>query len=162
MAYDFSASDIFKMAVRIEANGARFYRRAAELQSDATNKTMLTKLATMEDRHKLTFEKLQSELSASEKAATVFDPNGESAQYLAAMADSHGGEGSPEAADALTGKESIKEIIQTAIGLEKESILFYLGLKDFVPPELGQAKLDQIIKEERQHIIQLNAILKKQ
>ena len=135
MAYDFSANEIFNMAVRIEANGARFYRRAAELQSDESNKQMLTKLATMEDRHKSIFEKLRSALSASEKAATVFDPNGETAQYLAAMADSHGGEGSPEAADALTGKESLKEIIQTAIGLEKESILFYLGKSDYSEAE---------------------------
>jgi rubrerythrin len=162
MAYDFSANEIFDMAIRIEANGARFYRRAAELQSDAKNKEMLNKLATMEDHHKLTFEKMKTSLSAAEKSSTVFDPNGESVQYLCAMVDSHGGEGSPDAADALTGKETIQEIIKTAIGLEKESILFYLGLKDFVPPELGQDKLDRIINEERKHVIQLNAFLKKQ
>ena len=96
-----------------------------------------------------------------EKTGTVFDPNDESSQYLAAMADTHGGEGSPTAADALTGKEALKEVIDIAIGLEKESILFYLGLKDFVPPKFGQDKLDEIIAEERRHIIQLNAVRKK-
>ena len=161
MSYDFNADEVFQMAIRIEANGARFYRKAAELQSDAENRAFLEKLASMEDGHQATFEKMKATITAAEKAATVFDPQGESAQYLAAMADTHGGEGSPSAADALTGRESMLEIIDIAIGLEKESILFYLGLKDLVPPRLGQEKLYDIISEERRHIIQLNGFRQK-
>jgi rubrerythrin len=55
----------------------------------------------------------------------------------------------------------MKEIIDIAIGLAKESILFYLGLKDMVPPNYGQDKVDQIIREERKHVIQLNVYRKK-
>jgi len=157
MSYDFNADEIFEMAIRIEENGAKFYRKASKNQSDKLNREMLEKLAVMEDHHKLTFEKLKKTLSDAEKIETVFDPNNESLQYLAAMVDSHGGEGSPDAADALTGEESIKEIINIAIDLEKESILFYIGFKDFVPPKYGQDKLDKIINEERRHIIQLNS-----
>jgi rubrerythrin len=161
MVYDFSAKEIFDMAIRIEENGGRFYRKAAELQPDEESRAFLEKLAVMEDRHAQLFEKMLVGLADEEKAPTVFDPNDESSQYLAAMADTHGGEGSPSAADALTGSESLKEIIDIAIGLEKESILFYLGLKDFVPPKHGQDKLDEIIAEERRHIIQLNAVRQK-
>lgn len=161
MSYDFNADEVFNLAIRIEENGARFYRKAAEFQKDAENRATLEKLASMEDVHKTTFEKMKTALSAAEKTATVFDPLGESAQYLTAMADMHGGEGSPSAADALTGQESIVEIIDIAIGLEKESILFYLGLVDLVPPKLGQDKLYNIISEERRHIIQLNGFRNK-
>ena len=161
MAYDFNADEIFKMAIRIEENGALFYRKAAESRSDEEHRSTLNKLAVMEDHHKLTFEKMRTQLSEAEKTATVFDPNNESAQYLAAMADTHGGEGSPSAADALSGDETIQEIIHIAIGLEKESILFYLGLKDLVPPEYGRDRLDKIIDEERRHIIQLNTFVNK-
>ena len=77
------------------------------------------------------------------------------------MADAHGGEGSPAIADYVDGKESMVQIIDIAIGLEKESILFYLGLKDMVPPKYGQEKLDQIIREEQRHVVQLNAFRKK-
>jgi rubrerythrin len=161
MSYDFNADEVFNLAIRIEENGARFYRKAAEFQKDAANRATLEKLASMEDTHKATFQKMKKTLSAAEKTATVFDPLGESAQYLAAMADMHGGEGSPTAAEALTGQESIVEIIDIAIGLEKESILFYIGLKDLVPPKLGQDKLYDIISEERRHIIQLNGFRKK-
>ena len=161
MDYNFTADEIFEVAVRIEANGASFYRKAAASQSEESNRDFLEQLASMEDHHQLTFEKMRSDLKPNEKQATVFDPNQETAQYLAAMADAHGGEGSPRAADALTGDESIEEIIDIAIGLEKESILFYLGLRDFVPPEYGQDKLDRIIREEQRHIVQLNGFRKK-
>jgi len=161
MAYEFNVDEMFEMAIRIEENGARFYRKAAQLQSDPLNREMLEKLETMENRHKQTFEKMRDQVSGLEKRATVFDPAGEASQYLIAMADSHRGEGNPTVADSLTGEESIAEIVDMAIGLEKESILFYLGLKDLVPPDYGQDKLDRIIGEERQHIIQLNGIRRK-
>ena len=161
MAYDFNADEMFEVAIRIEENGGRFYRKAAALQSDRKNKEILEKLASMEDHHRLTFEMMRTQISESEKTATVFDPMGDSVQYLLAMADSHGGEGSPSVADSLTGEESMEEINDIAIGLEKESILFYLGLKDMVPPKYGQDKVDQIISEERKHVIQLSAYRKK-
>lgn len=161
MMYDFNAAEIFKMAVRIEEGGAAFYRKAAELQTDEENKKFLEKLAAMEDTHKSSFLKMSDEVTEAEKSEQVFDPSGEAELYLAAMADSHGGEGSPSAVDALTGNETMEEILKTAIGLEKESILFYLGIKDMVPPKLGQGKVDAIIEEERKHVIQLSSMLKK-
>jgi hypothetical protein len=87
----------------------------------------------MEDAHKAAFVEMQQGVTEAEKSTSVFDPNDESYLYLAAMADSHGGEGSPSAANALTGKETMEEILIIAIRLEKEYILFYLGLRDLVP-----------------------------
>jgi rubrerythrin len=159
MVYDFSADEVFEMAIRIEENGAAFYRKAAGLQSDASNREFLKKLATMEDHHRLTFVEMRKSLADREKTETVFDPEGELSLYLASMADRHGGEGSPVAADALTGEEKMDEIITTAIGLEKESILFYVGFRDMVPLEYGKDKIDEIIREEQRHIVQLNAFL---
>ena len=160
MAYDFNAEEIFKLAIRIEENGIRFYQKAASLQSDVSKREMLERLAKMEAHHKKTFESMSKTLSEGEKAQTLFDPKGESSQYLAVMADRHGGEGSPSAADALTGKESMIDIIDIAIDLEKESILFYIGLKDLVPPQYGREEIDHIISEERKHIVLLDAIKK--
>ena len=159
--YDFNAAEVFEMAVKIEENGAAFYRKAAELQADEGDKKFLNTLAKMEDRHKATFEEMTGGLSDAEKKQTVFDANEELSLYLTAMADAHGGEGDPEVAAALTGRETMDEIVSTAIGLEKESILFYVGLKDLVPAKLGQDKIDRIIKEETQHVAQLKGFLKK-
>jgi rubrerythrin len=161
MAYDFNVDEVFEMAIQIEANGANFYRKAADLQQDSDNKAFLEKLARMEDKHKSTFETMRKDISDREKQGTVFDPANELSMYLKAMADNHGGEGNPEVVESLTGEEPMEEIITTAIGLEKESILFYLGLKDLVPAKYGHDKLDDIIREEKLHIAQLNGFLKK-
>jgi rubrerythrin len=50
-------------------------------------------------------------------------------------------------------------VLNTAIGLEKESVLFYLGLKDMVAEQYGRERIDDIIREERRHIAQLTSLL---
>ena len=161
MPVGFNADEVFEMAIQIEMNGAAFYRKAAGFQSNAENRAFLESLASMEDKHQEIFENMRKELPDKEKGGKVFDPYGELSQYLAAMADTHGGEGSPSAADALTGSETLEDIVNTALSLEKESILFYLGMKDMVPPKYGQEKIEDIIKEERKHVVQLTGILNK-
>jgi rubrerythrin len=136
MVTGFNADEILEMAIRIEENGAAFYRKAAGLQSDAKNCEFLENLAAMEDGHRQTFAEMRKALTGKEKEGKVFDPLGELSLYLSAMADTHGGEGSPSAADSLTGDETLEEILNIAIGLEKESILFYLGLKDMARTKL--------------------------
>ena len=47
---------------------------------------------------------------------------------------------------------SMQEILKAAIEAEKDSIVFYLGMRESVPPNLGRERLDAIIKEEMGHI----------
>ncbi|MDY0361061.1 MAG: ferritin family protein [Desulforegulaceae bacterium] len=161
MSYNFNADEVFQVAIKIEENAGEFYRKAASLQEEAQNVMFLEKLANMEDTHRDTFEKMRKELSEAEKKETVFDPDNELTDYLMSMARYHGGEGSPDAVKALTGNETIEEIVNTAIGLEKESILFYIGILYLVPEKLGQDKIHDIIKEEQRHVVQLNGFLNK-
>ena len=161
MAIVFNADEVFEMAIRIENNGAAFYRKAAGLQSDTKNQKFLEGLANMEDQHQKIFTEMRTILTEKEKDPKVFDPYDEVSQYLAAMADTMGGEGSPTVADSLTGDETLEEILRTALGLEKDSILFYLGLKDLIPPQSGQDRIDEIIREERRHVVQLSNLLEK-
>ena len=146
MVYDFTANDVFEMAEQLERNGAKFYRIAAENVSDPKSKKLLIELAEMEDEHEKTFASLRADLTEAEKTTTVFDPEHESALYLRALADTR----------VFFKKKidisSMKEILKAAIVAEKDSIVFYLGLKDFVPDQLGKNRLDTIIKEEMGHI----------
>jgi rubrerythrin len=161
MMSEFNADEVLEMAIRIENNGAAFYQKAANLQSDVETKKFLEKLAEMEQGHKRIFSEMRKMLTESDKGGKVFDPQNELSLYLSSLADTLGGEGKPSAADALTGKETLEDILNTAIGLEKDSILFYIGLKDMVPSKYGQDRIDHIIKEERQHVAQLKGILAK-
>ena len=44
------------------------------------------------------------------------------------------------------------EILKSAIEAEKDSIVFYLGMKEAVPENLGKDRIETIIKEEMGHI----------
>ena len=44
------------------------------------------------------------------------------------------------------------KILKAAIEAEKDSIVFYLGMKNAVPEKLGKDRIEGIIKEEMGHI----------
>ncbi len=155
MTITFNANEIFEMAEEIERNGARFYRKAAQNASDDQAKQMLLDMADMEDRHLKTFQKMREELSNSEKEPTVFDPDNEAVLYLQAMADSRGYEGKKSPDEELSGNETTREILEIALNSEKESVVFYFGLKSLVPPKAGKDKVEAIIIEELGHITTL-------
>ena len=58
--------------------------------------------------------------------------------YLKAIADGNVFDMKKEPDEQLTGKETIEDILKLAIEAEKDSIVFYLGLKNFVPAEAGK------------------------
>jgi len=146
MGIEFNANEIFEIAEQIERNGAKFYRTAAENITNEDKKKFLIHLAEMESEHEQTFKTMRSQLTQDEKIVTTFDPEGESEKYLRALADTR----------VFYEKEidttSLEDIYKTAITAEKDSIVFYLGMKDVIPEHLGKQKLDGIIKEEMSHI----------
>ena len=146
MPNKFNMNDIFEIAVRIEKNGAVFYRNAAKKINDEQNKKFLLDLAEMEDDHSVTFSNMQKELKIQETMTTDFDPDDENLAYLKALADTHIflKNDQPD--------ESLQNILATAIQTEKDSIAFYLGMKELVPANSGKEKINDIIKEEMNHI----------
>jgi rubrerythrin len=152
--YDFTADDVFEMAVQLERNGAKFYQDAAQHTDNLEYKKLLKGLSQMEVEHEKIFVKLRSELSENEKASTVFDPQNESVLYLRALADTK----------VFFEKEidfsSMESVLKAAIVAEKDSIVFYLGMKETVPDKYGKDKLENIIKEEMGHIKLLGNELK--
>ncbi len=150
MSYAFNADEILKMAEQIERNGFKFYTLAAEHVTAPEAKSFLLKLADMERLHEEYFAALRSELSEQEKEATVFDPNGEIELYLRALADTR------IFFEKKIDTSSMEEILKAAITAEKDSIVFYLGMKYTVPERLGRGKVDEIIEEEMRHITLLS------
>ena len=155
MSIAFNADEVFEMAEQIERNAAKFYREAAAKAPERQIKEMFLRLAAMEDGHLRTFHLMRTLLSDQEKGGTTFDPEGEAALYLQAMADDRGFEGMRGRNLKLTGKESTRELLEIAIEAERNSILFYVGLKELVPTETGRDKVEVIIREEVGHAAEL-------
>jgi len=156
----FNISEVLTMAIQMEDNGAAFYRKAAELREDKDQVDYLLQLARMEDDHKQIFAKMR-DAAGGEQEGSQFDLYNEGGLYLAGIASGHRVEGSPAIADTLTGDEPMVDILKIAVELEKEAILFYLGLKDVVPQDMGCDQIDSIIAEEKSHIVILTGELKK-
>ncbi len=153
MSYPFNADEIFEIAEQIEVNGGKFYRRAAESFDKEETRNLLKGLARMEDRHKATFAEIRENLLTKERQPPVYDPYDEAVLYLRAFAGGHVFRLDVDVDAFFTGDETLEDILHKAIGLEKDSIVFYVGIRDLVPEDLGKDKIDRIINEEKQHIV---------
>jgi rubrerythrin len=146
MSFVFSADEIFEMALTIEQNGEKFYRDSAKKVKDSEAQDLLTKLADMEIEHQKVFKGMKSALTAADRKAMTFDPNNEAGLYLASLANTK----VFFEKDIDTSK--LEGIFKSALTAEKDSIAFYLGMKDLVSTGGGREKIEDIIKEEMRHI----------
>ncbi|MBD3236817.1 MAG: rubrerythrin [Candidatus Eisenbacteria bacterium] len=151
MPEKFNAFEIFEMAEQVERNGARFYRRAAELAQDEAARELLLSLAGMEETHERTFAEMKQELATGEEAAARLESYGETVHYLRAFADGLLFDPHAGTAERITPETSLKEILQMAIAAEKDSIAIYVGLRNLVPDAAGRERVDTIIREEMSH-----------
>ncbi len=157
----FNADEIFEIAEQIERNGAGFYRRAAESAEGPEIRPLLLQLANMEDSHERTFAGMRADLVRENPdwLPQFFDPSSgnEAALYLRAVAAGRVFDLQTDPASLVSKSEPLKSILTKAIGLEKDSVAFYAGLRTAVPEYLGREKLDHIIREEMGHITLLSA-----
>jgi rubrerythrin len=159
MAITFNVDEIFEIAQQIESSAAKFYREAAKKVPEKAAQQMFVDLALMEDGHMRTFAEMRKTLTPAEKETTTFDPENQAILYLQAMADSHGTEGKKGRTELLTGQESMQEVLQIAVGAEKDSVVFYTALVDLVGTARGKEKIGAIISEELGHLATLKQML---
>ena len=58
----------------------------------------------------------------------------------------------PNPADELTGQETRAELLRVAIEKEKDSIVYYTGLKDLISSGRDRQIIEDIIQEEMKHV----------
>jgi len=158
MGVQFNAKEVFEFAQQIERNGKIYYEKAAELSSNPQVKKEFLELAAMEANHEITFREMVGE--PLDKSGTFYDPTEEALAYLKEFVEGSVFQIEGIPADFVTSERSVTDILKYAIQLEKNSVVFYLALKDSVSKELGKARLEEIINEEMKHIILLNKRIK--
>jgi rubrerythrin len=154
---NFAADEILEIAIRIERNGVNFYTRAAGIVKDPSHRRLLEDLARMEADHQAIFEAMQGELGPAEREGSQIAADPESAQYLRSVADGHVFDIKVDPSMILTGEETAEEVLSTAIGLEKESVVYYAALGEVVGEGAVRQRVRAIICEELSHIAQLSA-----
>jgi len=157
MAVSFNVAEILQIAIRIEENGEEFYRLMAQKLRKQDIKDTFNALAEAEIKHREVFENM---LNLADRFEPPESYPGEYYAYLKAYADGYiftkKKKGQLMAKKIKTAKEALK----FALGVEIDSILYYLEVRKLVPE--GQKKvIDTIIEEEKRHYLRLSGIMKK-
>jgi rubrerythrin len=156
MSIFFNPDEVLEMAEQIERNGARFYRQAAQGAQDVGVRELLQGLAAMEDGHEKLFAKMRANLKKEE---IDFNADEQALSYLKAWADGHVFDMKSDPVTRIKDQKNMEGILNVAIDLEKESIVFYLGMKNGVNNKTYRDRIEEIIKEEMKHIVSLSATL---
>lgn len=155
MAEFFKASEIVEAAVRIEQQGQEFYKDAAEAAQSRDAKDFFLFFAAEEARHEQIFRDLQARLGGFDLPA--WSTSEEYSVYLQALIDSHS-IFSLDLEQRLAAVRNEAEAIRLAMGFEKDTILFFMEMRELVP-ESERRFIQQCIAEERSHLRKLSAML---
>jgi hypothetical protein len=90
------------------------------------------------------------------------DPEADSvvSDYLLKWIDGEVFDKEAKAAEKTAKTGSPPDVLKMAIQLEKESIAFYAGIREYVANKETETMLSEIIKEEFRHVANLNKSLK--
>jgi rubrerythrin len=145
MATVFYLSEIVNFAIEREQQSAELYQMLADNTVNAEHKKIFEQLVEEEHHHEEFYANILDQVK-KEQSPNVHEGE-EYAAYMKALID-----------EARTLKSvsdlninDIKAVLDYGIGREKDSVVFYTGLKNFVP-ETAKAHIDDIIREEAKHI----------
>jgi len=143
----YRGSDIMEFAIRIEENGANFYRYAVQLAKDEDTKKIFANLAEAEIHHQRTFEKIFAGMEKNNPPETY---DGEYVAYMHNYVDNNIIFNKAAIENEVTKIKDVLSAIDFAIRRELDSILFYHEIKRLVPTS-EHGEIEQIIAEERKH-----------
>lgn len=159
-AYLFNAEEIFHIAIMIEQNGEKFYNHLITQVKDEKTKQVCARLAREEHNHHILFKRLLADMVNTKGIhyGLADAPDGDQA-YLKALADTNIFTRSLNPAEVTGRIKDARDAVKIALDFEKESILFFIQMKQFTRPEWGQAEINTLVEQEQEHIRILTALL---
>lgn len=151
----FSIRDIIDLAIQIEENGEKVYRKAVEKAPNSSLSSLLQWLADEEAKHIRWFNELREVTNS-----TPVDPQLE--ELGKNILRSVVGEQSFSLDEADFSRiDTVKDLLRLAIEFQKDTILFYEMIQTFVQDNEDLDQLGEIIEEETRHIGLLEEYLAK-
>jgi len=150
------ANDIVDLAMQVEKNGESFYRTVASTTHSTEIRELFLDLAEQEVKHYATFSRLAA--SVGEKQWMTDDEWEQYLKYLRTTVQSTFFEGKDKSLAAAREVKDEKQALRTAIGFEKETLLFFYDLRDAVPA-IHRTLVNTIVNEEKSHIVRLASLL---
>lgn len=152
----FAGSEIVELGIQIEINGRDFYNGLTKSAKSLKAKEIFKYLAGEEEKHIVAFQKILVSVEKYEPQEARAD---EYFAYMNALAIEHVFTQKNKGEEIARKIKSDKEAADMAIGFEKDSIIFYEGMKKAVP-EHDLKLLDELILQEQNHLLQLTELKK--
>ena len=147
----FAGSEIVELGIQIEKNGKDFYNTLVSQSKNQRAKDIFKYLEGEEEKHIATFQKI---LNAVHKYEPPESYPGEYFAYMSALAGEYVFTQKDKGKEIARNTKSDKEAIDLGIKFEKDSIIFYEGMKKVVPEHQGKM-VDKLIEQEKIHLYKL-------
>lgn len=141
-----TTSEIADLAIQIEKNGERLYRDALQKASNSPLAAALERLADEEAQHIEWFSELKDAVQTS-----VDDPRVEE-MGKSILRGILGNQAFSLQDLNFSSLEDVRCLFESAIDFEKDTVLFYEMIRNFIEDEDTLKDLNKIIEEENRHI----------
>lgn len=155
METEFGVLEVLKIAERLEHNGRQFYTKMAKLFIETRCRNLCEDLADWRAGRELTLAQQRKQFGQQkaglmpEDVCDYFRTHPDVIADLSVFADKF------YPPHALTGHESLSEIVKDAVTRTREAVIFYRGLKDFARNQETRVLINQFIEEEIRYICTL-------
>ena len=150
----FAGSEIVELGIQIEKNGRDFYNTLIGQSKNQKAKDIFKYLAGEEQKHIATFQKILNSVQKYEPQEAF---PGEYFAYMRSLASEYVFTQKDKGSQVAKDTKSDKEAIGLGIGFEKDSIIFYQGMKKVVPQH-DYRLLDELVAQEQDHLRKLSAL----
>jgi rubrerythrin len=148
----FNKIEAAKIAQSMEKNGLTFYQKAAAKAKAEGAKALFLQLVEDEKRHLAMFEGLEETLQANRRGAAGYADDDEIAAYIDRLLQTQ--VFAADGAVARLADEATDDVsaMATAMKAERDAIVFYQEMLDFVDSKDAQETFTIILLEERRHL----------
>jgi rubrerythrin len=149
----FTIRDIIDLAIRIERNGEKVYREAAQGIPRPDMAALLLQLADEEVKHAEWLSDLEDKVTTTTEDSKVEETGKKILQGIL-------GDESFSLKDAdFSHIEDVEGLLRVAIEFEEDTLLFYEMIRSFIDDKETLDHLDTIIEEEHRHVSVLKECL---
>jgi len=156
MANIFAGSEIVEIGIQIENNGRDFYSTLIGQSKNVKAKDLFKYLAGEEEKHIRVFQEI---LAGVEKYEPPESYPGEYFAYMNSLASEYVFTEKDKGKEIAQKIKTDREAIDLGIGFEKDSIIFYEGMKKVVP-EYDLKVVSELIVQEQSHLRRLSELKK--
>jgi len=152
MSAKYSGSKILEIAEQVERKGSQFYQNAAGWVEEPKLGNLFSQLAEWETTHQELFAQMREDYANELDGLGTFDPDVYMSSNAKLMAALSVFAVSSDLSKQFAGLKNPEDVLRKAIEIEKDTITFYRGLKDFARNMAAEEIIGRIIQEEKRHI----------